>query len=174
MAKSNIPSQEYLRGLKQVEAKLQLSIQDMKSGSSKGLTDALLHIAGKAQQRAPIETGDLRSSAHVDIDGEVFARGNKDGTALDIVGNIPESAAIGKVSFNSVYAAYQHEHTELRHDRTDGYRIMTGKNAGQTVNMVAGGQAKYLESVLVEDQDLILKTIGGAIRSALFGGDEDD
>lgn len=158
-----------IKGLDAVTKNLQAAINDLKHKSSKGLAEAALFIAGEAQRRAPVESGDLRGSVRVSFDGDVCAQGTDDGRGLEIIAPLDGTETEAKISFSGPYAAKQHEDLSLRHDRTDGYRIpdfnkRTGKknkNAGQSCNMVAGGQAKYLESVLVEEQDRILHLIAG-------------
>ena len=57
----------------------------------------------------------------------------------------------------------KNEDLSLRHDRTDGYK----RRDGTTVNRVAGGQAKYLESVVVENIDSWKQSIIEAARRGL-------
>lgn len=66
-------------------------------------------LAGRAARDAPIEEGTLRASSDVELD---------------------EGALEVTVAFNTVYAAYQHERTDLHHP--------------------LGGKAKYLEANLAE------------------------
>lgn len=166
----NIPEGEYLKGLGEIEANLSDIVSNMKSASNQGLVDAGMYVAAEAQKRAPIESGDLRSSAHVSLNNDMFAKGNSGGSGLDVVGSVPSDITTVKVGFNSPYAAVQHEHTEYDHSRTDGYR----REDGSTVNMVAGGQAKYLESVVIEHKDRILAAIAGKMSGAIFGGGDGD
>ena len=148
----------------------------MKKTSSRGLADAALFVAAEAVKRAPIETGDLKNSAYVDLDSKNIGKGE----TLTLNGTVGSDAKIAEIGFASKYARRQHEDTSLRHDRSDGYRIQeinerTGKpnkHAGQTYNMVPGGQSKYLESVIVDYQDRILQQIADSID--IGGGGEDD
>jgi hypothetical protein len=97
-----------------------------------GLVEAVEHIGndalGEAQRRAPVEEGTLRGSGEVDV--------NVRGDRVEAV-----------VSFNTVYAARQHEETEWRHP--------------------LGGQSKYLESVLRERSGRYNAIIAAATRKAL-------
>ena len=52
----------------------------------------------------------------------------------------------GSVGYSLPYALRQHEELNYQHDRTDGYKRIDGT----TVNMVAGGESKYLESPFEE------------------------
>lgn len=133
------------KGIEQICAKIEAAAAKLEHTSEKGLTEAALFVGGEAQKRAPIESGDLRNSMHVELKG-----------------------SSASVSFNTPYAARQHEDTSLRHDRTDGHK----NTDGSTVNMVAGGQSKYLESVLIDYQGEILKMIAGGAN--LGEGEDDD
>lgn len=149
MAKrQNIPEGEYLKGLKDVVENIQQAVDKIEHGSVVGLADALLFVAEESQQRAPIDTGDLRGSVEVKIDNEIYATGESGG-GVTVNGTLPETAVCGEVSYNTKYAANQHEHTEYDHPR--------------------GGQAKYLESVLVEHKQRILQLIANGVVSALKG-----
>lgn len=134
---------EYLKGLSEVQEKIQKKVDELQVKSTKGLADALLFVATESQQRAPVDTGDLRGSVKVEIDSNVYAKGvSKNG--ITIAGTLPEKAKKGSVSFNTKYAGVQHEQLNYSHPR--------------------GGQAKYLESVLLENQDRILKCIADKMR----------
>lgn len=142
MAKrKHIDDNDWLKGLNAVISSIQEKVDRIQQGSSQGLKDALLMVAEKSQERAPVESGDLRGSVSVEIDDIVIAKGNKDG-GLSTVAEAPENGTVGTVSYNTPYAADQHEHTEYDHPK--------------------GGQAKYLESVLVEESETILRLISGA------------
>jgi hypothetical protein len=137
MAKEvNIPGGQYLKGLDTVVENIQAVVDKLAAKSTKGLADALLFVGTESQQRAPVDTGDLRGSLQVTLDGSPIAVGIK-GSGITAVTPIPDKAIKGEISYNTKYAARQHEHIEYDHPR--------------------GGQAKYLESVLVENSDRILK-----------------
>ena len=147
----NIPPGEYLKGLDTVIGNIQAAVNKLDRGSAVGLADALLFVAGESQQRAPVDAGDLRGSVEVTLDDEVYAQGVKGTNSTDvyIVGELPESASKGSVSYNTPYAAVQHEQIAYDHPK--------------------GGQAKYLESVVVENKDRILNLIAGGIVDELEG-----
>lgn len=138
--KINFAEGEYLKGLDTITANIQDAVNKMASKQTKGLADALLYVAEESQQRAPVDTGDLRGSVRVELEGNTYAQGVKGG-GVNISGALPNTAARGSVSFNTIYAAQQHEQINYSHPH--------------------GGQAKYLESVLIEEQDRILKLIAG-------------
>lgn len=122
--------------------------------AAKAMTDCILDLAGESSRRAPIESGDLRSNCHGTIQDVTVFEGQKPVPAYAP----PTSRLVGQVGYSLPYALRQHEDLTARHDRTDGYRVpstnqRTGqpnKTAGQTVNMVAGGEAKFLEKPFEE------------------------
>lgn len=134
---------EYLKGLNEVVENIQNEVNKLQVKSTQGLADALLFVATESQQRAPIDTGDLRGSVKVEIDGDMYSEGVKGG-GINVVGSLPEKATKGTVSYNTKYAAVQHEQINYNHPR--------------------GGQAKYLESVLLENKDRILNIIADKMR----------
>ena len=147
MAKrQHIDSGCYLKGLQDTIENIQAAIDKIEQGSVQGLADALMYVGAESQNRAPVETGDLRGSLEVEAGGTIIAKG-KTGGGIDIIADPPENGTHGSVSYNTPYAAAQHEHTEYDHP--------------------LGGQAKYLESVLVEEQDGILKLVGGGVINSL-------
>lgn len=159
-----------VKGIAEITKKINRAVANMKSTSSRGLASAAVFVANKAVQRAPIEDGDLRNSVYIDLDGKRVAKGKDDITAA-INSAIGSDVRIADVGFASKYAFKQHEDLSLRHDRTDGYRVpefnqRTGKpnkTAGKSINRIPGGQAKFLESVLVEEQDRILRCIANEV-----------
>lgn len=142
MAKrKHIDDNDWLKGLNAVISSIQEKVDRIQQGSSQGLKEALLMVAEKSQERAPVEFGDLRGSVLVEVDDTIIAKGKKEG-GIEILAEAPENGMVGTVSYNTPYAADQHEHTEYDHPK--------------------GGQAKYLESVLVEESETILRFIAGA------------
>lgn len=165
-----------VKGIAEITKKINKAIGNMKHTSSRGLAAAAIYVANKAVQRTPIESGDLRNSVYIDLDGKRVATGKDEveNAQKRIDADIGINERMAKIGFYSRYAKKQHEDLSLRHDRdplTEGYtvpefNVRTGKpntTAGKTYNMQPGGQAKFLESVLVEDQDRILRCIADEI-----------
>lgn len=146
----HIPQEEYLNGLGKVVSKIQDAVDKIVNGSAQGLMDAAMYIAAESQPRAPVDMGDLRGSVEVRIDNNIVAMGVKGNDSIVTVCVPPEMAAKAEVSYNTKYAADQHEQILYNHPR--------------------GGQAKYLESVLLENSDRILGLIAGKVGDELFGG----
>lgn len=169
-----------VKGIDEITRKINKAVGNLKHTSSRGLASAAVYVANKAVRRAPIESGDLKNSVYIDLDGKRIAKGEEDlGNAEKRIGaDIGTNERMATVGFCSKYAVKQHEDLSLRHDRTDGYRVpefnqRTGKpnkTAGKSINLIPGGQAKFLESVLVEEQDRILRCIADEVD---FGGGND-
>ncbi|MPW25949.1 hypothetical protein GC105_09115 [Alkalibaculum sp. M08DMB] len=126
---------------KNLNKKIQQAMKVAPKETTRAMTDCVLDLAGESAKRAPIESGDLRNNCHAKLNNATIYE-NQSQKGVQVAGNLK---ATGEVGYSLPYAARQHEDLTMRHDRTDGYRIMSGKNAGQTVNMVAGGEAKFLE-----------------------------
>lgn len=152
--REKIPKGQYLSGLSEVTAKLQSTIDEMKQGAAQGLADAALYILGESVQRAPVDTGNLRGSGYVDLDGQRFAAGTGPDPGIAILGQAPDEASSAEIGFAANYAADQHEQVHLSHPR--------------------GGQAKYLESVLIEEPERIINTIAGRMWNSMEEGGSDD
>lgn len=146
MAKrKEISRENYLKGLNEVIENIQAAVDDIERGSIQGLKDALLMVAEKSQEKAPVDTGDLRGSVYVEIDNKRIAEGDQSGDhIITLTDELPENGTVGIVGFGSVYAANQHEHVEYDHPK--------------------GGEAKYLEKVLISEQNRILNLIAGGIE----------
>lgn len=126
--------------------------------ATKALTDCVLDLAGESARRAPIESGDLRNNCHGQVNGlSVFLEQQAVGTPQ------PTAVSIGSVGYSLPYALRQHEDLTLRHDRTDGYR----RPDGFTVNLVAGGEAKYLERPFQERKEKYLDRFEQALKEVL-------
>lgn len=106
------------------------------AGAVLGLYRSAEDMVGEAARRAPVEEGTLRGSGAVAliVNGSRFEGAGALGEATAAA---RAAAASGlpvrleaEVSFNTVYAARQHEETSWQHPK--------------------GGRAKYLESVLAE------------------------
>jgi hypothetical protein len=92
------------------------------------LTDIALDLQGKAQQLAPVDTGDLRGSASSEV-------------------KTVSGGFVAEVGFNEPYALRQHEELGYNHPK--------------------GGQAKYLEGPLIENQDKYFAAIKNSINEGL-------
>lgn len=95
-------------------------------GAVKGLTDATEHILGASNATVPLEEGTLERSG---------------------VASVDNSSLTGAVSYDTVYAARQHEELTWRH--------------------APGRRAKYLELAFVENAEEIKALIAAAIRRAM-------
>jgi len=88
------------------------------------LTQAAEHVGEVSAQLVPIEEGTLLRSQKIEID----------------------SATEASISYNTVYARYQHERLDLRHEH---------------------GQAKYLEQPMITEEPKVLEIIAEHLRRML-------
>lgn len=110
----------------------------------KAVHECALDLAGRSAPRAPIESGDLRNDCSADLNGlAIFGAQRATGAKPP-----PSTRAIANVGYSLPYALRQHEELDYQHDRTDGRR----QGDGRTVNLVAGGEAKYLEKPFNENE----------------------
>ncbi len=151
---------DYERAHRAIQEKLNRATKGAEGASLKALTDVSVDCLSRAVERAPVEFGDLRGSGYVSINGAKIAAGQQDGNV--VVSEKPETdtAAAGYISdmkknvaevgFTAPYAFTQHEHVEFNHP--------------------LGGQAKYLESVVVENESRWAKHLAESAKDGFEGG----
>ncbi|WDZ91145.1 hypothetical protein [Nocardiopsis sp. HUAS JQ3] len=98
------------------------------AAEARGLGKAAEHLLGASRQRVPIEEGTLERSG---------------------VASVDESTLEAAVSYDTEYAARQHEETTWQHD--------------------AGRSAKYLEAPFEEEHDTMLALVAAEVRRELGG-----
>lgn len=135
-----------LKGLKDVQKKFNKRISSIDGNLERGINNVAHDLLERTIPRVPIESGDLRES------GQVTGVGNTRTVSF---------SAFSKDGYN--YAVRQHEDLTLNHNRTDGYKTKDGR----TVNMVAGGEAKFLENTFKENVDRYVKAIEKSAKEAL-------
>lgn len=123
--------------------KLSQELQDLlgqvpEEVQQQALMDAGFDVLGRAMRLAPVDTGHLRESGWLEVNGVEMARGQEDGGVARSAGSPPlaQDRATARVTFNATtedgrwsYAVIQHERTDFKHER--------------------GGEAKYLEKAMV-------------------------
>lgn len=135
-----------IKGLKEVQDSFNSKISAVNGNLERSINNVALDLLERTIPRVPIESGDLRSS------GQVSGSGNQRTVSF---------SAFSKDGYN--YAVRQHEDLTLRHDRTDGHKTSDGR----TVNMVAGGEAKFLENTFKENYNRYLKIIENSVKEAV-------
>ena len=126
---------------KNLNRQIQEAIKSNPEETTRAIKDCMLTLAAESAQRAPIESGDLRNDCKAVLNGStIFKEQNRTGGRA-----IASTKVLGTVGYSLPYALRQHEELNYSHERTDGHKILTGTNAGKSVNMVAGGEAKFLE-----------------------------
>lgn len=98
----------------------------VRAAAAESVREITLDLERESVALAPIEKGELRESAATEFS---------------------ENGLVGVVSFNTPYAAAQHERTDQAHP--------------------GGGQAKYLETPLVRNRDRYQKQMADAINKVL-------
>lgn len=127
-----------------IERQLELALRRNPQKTVEKVKAIAIDLAGKSAERAPIESGDLRNNCHADLNGTTIYENQS------ASGNVqPSTQAMASIGYSLPYALRQHEDLALRHDRTDGYE----RDDGTTVNMIAGGEAKYLENPFNENAE---------------------
>jgi hypothetical protein len=143
---------DYAAALKDIQAKLDKITTDVPKATVKAVADVAIDCIGRAVERAPVELGDLRGSGYATVNQQQVARGNADGSITS--GGAPAPSGDGtveaEIGFTAPYALVQHEHVEFEHP--------------------LGGEAKYLESVIVERSAAWKKHLADSAGGAL-GGD---
>jgi len=138
---------------KALDRQLKLAMQKCPKETVKAVNDCVLDLAGESARRAPIESGDLRNNCHGTVQGTTVFE-NKSSVPASVPAN---TRVVGVVGYSLPYALRQHEDLSLDHNKDPekyGYKVpavnvRTGewnKTAGKTYNMVAGGEAKFLEN----------------------------
>lgn len=144
---------DYQAAEKAIQEKLDCMIDDVRSTTVQAMADVALDCLGRAVERAPVETGDLRGSGFAEVNQSTIAMGNQNGD-IDMLGAPGEASGDeieAGIGFTAPYAFVQHEHTEFNHP--------------------LGGQAKYLESVVAENVPKWTKHLQDAGVKGLRGDD---
>lgn len=140
---------DYERAYKAIQDKINKVTEGIPAATLKALIDIAINWLGRAVERAPVETGDLRGSGYILVNGILVAHGNEDGS-IAVLSDLTVPARdinLIEIGFTSPYAFVQHEHVEFNHPR--------------------GGQAKFLESVIVEGSAqariYLIESAGGGV-----------
>ena len=141
---------EYLEGLQALEREMNRRLANLNKASSRGMSDVVFDLTGRAARLAPIDLGDLRGSANALVNGQVIATGDANGGA-SMTGTAPEKPGktTGEVRFEEPYAVKQHEELSYVHPK--------------------GGQAKYLEQPLAENMDKYERHLADSASDAVQG-----
>lgn len=137
MAKWEIRTKaDYDKAAKAIQGKLDRLSKALVNAPLQAIADIALDCLSRAVQRAPVKLGDLRASGFVEVNSVSYASVSKEGAvtlnqSFTLDGKITH--VVAKIGFTAKYAWVQHEHMEFEHPE--------------------GGQAKYLESVVVESSE---------------------
>lgn len=143
---------------KQLDKAISNAMALLPKETTAAVKEIAIDLSAKSAKRAPIESGDLRNNCHAELNGRTVYEHQRPS------GDAPASNnAVASVGYSLPYALRQHEDLALRHDRTDGYI----RSDGSTVNMIAGGEAKYLERPLNENAEAYIKRIEKIVDNTL-------
>ena len=134
-------------GTQQVHERLDLYDQAAIDAAKYAMVENTEALLGKAMRIVPHDKGMLEGSGSARVNEVEVAHGNDDGSMSQNgmpPGAVPGSTIVGTVSFNTPYAARQHEELSYRHKE--------------------GRQAKYLESPLKEFISRFAQNIANAIK----------
>lgn len=109
-----------LKGLSDIQRKMNRQLKRIGEGSKQGLIDVALDLQGKSTERAPIDTGDLRGSGYM----STF--------------ETPKEFTV-EVGFNTVYAVRQHEELNYNHPKGGEAKYLErplNENISQYVNHI--------------------------------------
>jgi hypothetical protein len=126
--------------------------QRVLSATFKALTVVVEDLAGRAQRDAPIDEGTLRGSMAIDwiVNRRRFtgagARATAEAVAQALVKGGQAVTVDAEVSFNTIYAARQHEELDWEHPK--------------------GGRAKYLEANLLAQAGRYNRVLDMAVQAA--------
>jgi hypothetical protein len=135
-----------MEGLAQAQAGLNRELRRIGGATRAEVVEFGLAVLGEAAYRAPVDTGDLRASLAMEVDGAVWASGTEEG-AVDVhrSGDPGEGRAVIRIGTSGIpYAARQHEELGYNHPK--------------------GGEAKYLENPVNELAPRLIERIKARIQ----------
>jgi len=147
MAKSRVVAD--LSGLLKIPARVEREV-------GQEIRLATLDLLSEGVRRAPVDEGTLRGSGSAHFGGERIATGEEMGAVMEegaeptpLEGGADTDRLTGRVVFNTVYAAEQHERTDYAHPK--------------------GGEAKYLERPASENRERYRRRIAEAAKRGVEG-----
>lgn len=142
-------------GMKELQEAFKQIPDNAKEAYENQLKIVSLDLQGKAQQLAPVDTGDLRGSAFTVTGkhGDISKKTQSDKNPESPRGELPNPEDLeAYVGFSEPYALRQHEDLELDHSVNGGHK---------------GGQAHFLLQPLEENRDKYIDSFGKAIKKAV-------
>lgn len=141
-----------LEGMIQAQAGLNRAIRQAGGATRAEVVEFGLEVLGEAVRRAPVDTGDLRASLTMDVDGVTWASGTEEGgKEVHRSGDPGEGRAVIRIGTSGIpYAARQHEELGYNHPK--------------------GGEAKYLENPLNELASQLVEKIRARVQREIGGG----
>jgi len=120
----------------QFQKRLKAALGDMRKGAVKGIKLACAHIKREAQQRTPVDEGNLKGSAYTEV-------------------NVTNRGVVGEIGFTAEYAAAVHEKPMIHAGEK-----RTGEGAkGRYWDRQGKATNKFLEKAFDENQEEIATII---------------
>lgn len=118
---------QYRAAIQGLTQEMNARLAELKIEEAEAFYAFCVSVLQHAVERAPVEWGDLRGTAYLEINGSVAAIGNDKGPPSVLSDPVlPGDIIQARVVFPMKYALVQHEHPEFAHPK--------------------GGQAYYLEA----------------------------
>ena len=153
-------AKDLLKGLRDIEGKIQKRIREIEAGAGRGLVEAGAFIMSKSVPRAPVDKGPLRRSAFLRPNSGANVLYADDRGNVALIGEPPENVTSVDIGYAEEYAVVQHEHTEFDHPSMARQKAY-GKEGVVDPNFTEGfnGEAKFLENPLRENQNKIVEIV---------------
>lgn len=141
-----------IEGLDALQDKIKAMPEAVRKAAENALQIVATDLWGKAAERAPVDTGDLRGSGFAVVGNKTVGEMEEDTNPKSVRGDIPKVSGLNAVvGFAEPYALRQHEDMELNHPQAIGVY----------------GRAKYLEIPYEENRDRYVDDVGKAIKEAV-------
>ena len=135
---------------KKIERNLNKLQKQIEKEILKGVEEALLDLSAQSLTECPLDTGNLRESYKVDVNGDTVITGTKKGKPIKIkkIKEIKDEKIEAEASYNTDYALIQHEDLTFYHP-------------------TPGTKAKYLEDPLKNNEQKYVDIITDKVKRVI-------
>lgn len=133
--------------LKKIERNLSKLQKQIEKEVLKGVEEALVDLSARSLTECPLDTGNLRESYKVDVNGDTIIVGTKNAKPMKIkkIKKIKDGKVEAEASYNTDYALIQHEDLTFNHP-------------------TPGTKAKYLEDPLKNNEQKYVDMITDKVK----------
>lgn len=118
---------QYQAAMREMTQNLNRRLENVRMEQAEAFKAFCVSVLQHAVERAPLDWGDLRGTAYLEINGSVVAQGQKDGGIQTLAAPVlPEDIIHARVVFPMKYALIQHEHPEFHHNNGQAYYLEVG------------------------------------------------